>query len=58
MFGMVTNSVSVGGFKKLTGKNVELDDGELEVTLVRRPANVADLNRLIASCLTGTWRMS
>lgn len=51
LFGMVTNSVSVGGFKKLTGKNVELDDGELEVTLVRRPANVADLNHLIASLL-------
>ena len=51
LFGTVTNSVSVGGFKKLTGKNVELDDGELEVTLVRRPANVADLNRLIASLL-------
>lgn len=49
LFGMVTNSVSVGGFKRITGKNVELDDGELEVTLVRRPANMADLNRLIAS---------
>lgn len=49
LFGMVTNSVSVGGFKRITGKNVELNDGELEVTLVRRPANVADLNRLIAS---------
>lgn len=49
LFGMVTNSVSVGGFKRITGKNVELDDGELEVTLVRRPSNMADLNRLIAS---------
>lgn len=49
LFGMITNSVSVGGFKRITGKNVELNDGELEVTLVRRPANVADLNRLIAS---------
>ena len=27
IFGMVTNSLSVGGFKSITGKNVTLDDG-------------------------------
>jgi YegS/Rv2252/BmrU family lipid kinase len=27
IFGMITNSVSVGGFKRITGKNVKLDDG-------------------------------
>ena len=46
LLGMVTNSLSVGGFKNITGKNVEMDDGEFEVTLVRKPSNVAQLNQL------------
>ena len=37
IFGMITNSMSVGGFKRITGKYVELDDGEFEVTLIKRP---------------------
>ena len=40
IFGMITNSVSVGGFKRITGKNVKLDDGVFEVTLIKRPKNV------------------
>lgn len=49
IYGMVTNSMSVGGFKNLTGKNVALNDGELEVTLVRRPKNPIELNRLVSA---------
>ena len=37
MFGMVTNSNSVGGFKGITGKDVTLNDGVFEVTLIREP---------------------
>lgn len=51
IFGMVTNSVSVGGFKRITGKYVELDDGEFEVTLIRKPSNPLDLNVIIAALL-------
>lgn len=51
LYGMVTNSISVGGFKNLTGKNVALNDGQLEVTLIRRPVSVPELNRLIADLL-------
>lgn len=51
LFGMVTNSISVGGFKRITGENVELNDGELEVTLVRRPVSVSELNQLVAALL-------
>lgn len=51
IYGMVTNSVSVGGFKNLTGKNVALNDGELEVTLIRRPKNPIELNKLISALL-------
>lgn len=53
MFGMVTNSISVGGFKRITGKYVELDDGEFEVTLIKRPANPMELNMIMAALLSG-----
>lgn len=50
IFGMVTNSVSVGGFKRITGKWVELNDGMFEVTLIKKPRNPMELNS-IASAL-------
>lgn len=51
MFGMITNSVSVGGFKNITGKNVKLDDGVFEVTLIKRPKNPMELNSILLSLL-------
>lgn len=52
MFGMVTNSVSVGGFKGITGKGVILDDGLFEVTLIKEPKNPIEL-QLILGALIG-----
>lgn len=51
IFGMITNSVSVGGFKNITGKNVQLDDGLFEVTLIKRPKNPVDLNNIMVALL-------
>ena len=51
IYGMVTNSQSVGGFKHLTGKNVELDDGLFEVTLIKMPKNVLEMTEIITSLL-------
>lgn len=51
IFGMITNSVSVGGFKNITGKNVQLDDGVFEVTLIKRPRNPVELNNIMISLL-------
>ena len=51
IYGMVTNSLSVGGFKNITGKNVAFDDGKFEVILIRRPATIAELNDIIMSLL-------
>lgn len=51
IYGMVTNSLSVGGFKRITGKYVELDDGVFEVTLIKKPNNPLELNLIIASLL-------
>lgn len=52
IFGMVTNSISVGGFKKIAWKNVLLDDGVFEVTLIRRPKNPLELNEIVTSLLS------
>ena len=51
IYGMVTNSLSVGGFKNITGKNVSFDDGKFEVILIRRPATFAELNDIVMSLL-------
>ena len=47
LYGMVTNSHSVGGFRGITGQNVALDDGVFEVTLIRKPTNPLDINNII-----------
>ena len=49
IFGMITNSNSVGGFKGITGKAVELNDGLFEVTLVRKPAIAVEMNNIISA---------
>ena len=52
LFGMVTNSVSVGGFRKITGKYVELDDGVFEVTLIRKPKDILELNQIMTALVS------
>lgn len=47
IFGMITNSRSVGGFKNLTGKNVDMDDGLFEVTLIKMPKNAMELQEIL-----------
>lgn len=54
IYGMVTNSRSVGGFKNIVGKNVVFDDGEFEVTLIKKPKNLLELQEIIAALLIET----
>ena len=49
IFGMVTNSISVGGFRGMTGEDVKLDDGVFEVTLIKSPKTPLELNEILAS---------
>lgn len=51
IFGMISNSTSVGGFKGMTGKDVLLNDGVFEVTLIKKPRNPMELNEIIASLI-------
>ena len=53
IYGMVTNSVSVGGFKGITGKNVLMDDGVFEVLLIHTPKNVLELQEIVTALLSG-----
>ena len=51
IYGMVTNSKSVGGFRNMVGKNVVFDDGLFEVTLIHKPKNPIELQEIIAALL-------
>lgn len=51
ILGMISNSVSVGGFKKLFGEGVSLDDGYYELTLARQPETMAEFQDLFTCFL-------
>ena len=52
LYGMVSNSNSVGGFKGLNGKDVSLNDGLFEVTLITPPKNAFELQSIINALLS------
>ena len=49
IYGMISNSRSVGGFKNLTGKNVDMNDGLFEVTLITNPKNPLELQEIMTA---------
>lgn len=51
IYGMVTNAVSVGGFKGITGRSIVLDDGLFEVTLIRKLKNPIELQMILAGLI-------
>ena len=51
IYGMISNSTSVGGFKMNTRANVSMNDGLLEVLLVKKPRNPVELQATIAALL-------
>jgi diacylglycerol kinase family enzyme len=53
IYGMISNSKSVGGVKNWAGKDVVLDDGIYELTLVRAVENPLLLNEIIPQLFTG-----
>ena len=52
IFGMITNSKSVGGFRGIISGDVGLNDGVFEVTLIKNPRNPIEFNEIIGY-LTG-----
>lgn len=53
IYGMVANSVSVGGFRGIAGKDVLLDDGLFEGIFVKMPQNVMEFQAVINDLLKG-----
>lgn len=51
IYGMITNSTSVGGIKNMTGKDVMLDDGLFEVNLIKFPQNPIQLNEILTNLM-------
>ena len=51
LFGMITNSKSVGGFKGIVKGNAEFDDGVYEATFIKRPKNPLELQEILTSLL-------
>lgn len=49
IFGMASNSTSVGGIKGLGGTEVKLDDGVFEVFLIKMPGSLQELQLMINS---------
>ena len=51
IYGMITNSNSVGGFDGLISGDVILNDGVFEVTLIKTPKNPLELNDLLGAIM-------
>ena len=50
-YGMVCNTISIGGVRALPTDRVKVDDGRFEVVLVRRPTSLADVTTSLISLI-------
>lgn len=48
IFGMITNTISIGGFKGLVTQDVALDDGLFEVLMIHTPRTPLDFSNIIS----------
>ena len=51
LFGTVSNSVSIGGMDFMKGYDVKLDDGKMELLLIKAPKNAVELSNIISSLM-------
>lgn len=51
VYGMISNSVSIGGFKSICSKEMALDDGVFELLLVRMPKNLLEFQAIVGAML-------
>lgn len=52
VYGSVSNSTSIGGFVKLDPNEVTMDDGKMELLLIRNPKNPIELQNVAAAFLS------
>lgn len=55
IFGMITNSLTVGGFPNPNSRIAMLDDGLYEVLMVKYPTNPIDLQATVTAYFTGEF---
>ncbi|MDF2943770.1 MAG: uncharacterized protein K0S01_2628 [Herbinix sp.] len=51
LIGLVTNSLYIGGYKNLNYDKMSLNDGLLEMLLIKMPKNIIDLESIISSLI-------
>ena len=56
VLGGICNSKSVGGILNLRSLDVDLNDGVMEVLLVKMPKNIIELNAITISMLSGSFK--
>ena len=56
IYGMITNSKSVGGVKGISGKNVDMRDNEFEITFIRKPLNPMHFNNIVSALLLQDYK--
>lgn len=54
LIGMVTNADSIGGFQNIAGKDVSLQDGELELTMIAKPKLPGRYRKILQALLDGS----
>ena len=58
LFGAVCNSRSVAGILKLDKQTIDMNDGMMEVFLIRMPKDIIDMNEIAINMLNGTLHSS
>ncbi|MBR3133163.1 MAG: diacylglycerol kinase family lipid kinase [Clostridia bacterium] len=56
VFGSISNSHYIGGFKLFRKNDVAMDDGKLEVVLVKPPKNFLQVMKIIFKMITGNLK--
>lgn len=56
IFGAIANTTSVGGIISFKETVVSMNDGKFELLLVKKPKNIADLNKCVNALLTQNYK--
>ena len=51
IYGMVANSLSVGGIKGLAGKDICMNDGLFEGLFIKKPNSIIELNQILSALI-------
>jgi YegS/Rv2252/BmrU family lipid kinase len=55
IYGMISNSYSIAGFKIRGAKNVVLDDGKFDCLFIKKPSNVSEFQKIVGAVLSNNF---